>query len=665
MAAVRGIFTLNRVRLKSFTNEWTNLSDVWINQVSDTGYFGGGGTIPIATYYSITDKLTYSTETTVAAPSANLSSPRYDHDATGNSTDGYFAGGGASRMDKLTYSTDTTVYTPSANLSSGRNALAATGSSTAGYFGGGTFTISTMDKVTYSTDTTVAVPGANLSLGRSSLAAAGSSTAGYFGGSGSRMDKVTYSTDITVYTPSANLSVSRSNLTATGNSTHGYFGSGDPAFVRSQIDKITYSTDTTVYTPSANLLGGNRRLIGATGNSTAGYFSGGTEDTEKIDYSSDTTSLVPSVNLTLSRYFAAGVSSKENALQQNLWRRFSDGSTTSNPASLPPATPTPQTAEAPTPNTGYFGGSTNPSGPGAYSSTDKLTYTTDLTAAVPTANLSTAGYDLAATGNSDAGYFGGGIPNAVSRMDKLTYSTDITAAVPGANLSLLRYAHAATGNSIAGYFGGGVTPGPAPGASTTTEKLTYSIETTVVAPSANLSFPSRFRLAATGNSTSGYFGGGTFNGSPPHYSIVDKLTYSTDTTVYTPSANLSLGGRFYHCATGNSTTGYFGGGTLPGTVSTLEKLTYSTDTTIAAPSGANLNFTYARLAAGATGNLSNGYFGGGTQSSPISAIDKLTYSTETMVYTPSTNLSYPRAFHGTTSARENALPPTYPAPVLV
>jgi hypothetical protein len=40
-------------------------------------------------------------------------------------------------------------------------------------------------------------------------------------------------------------------------------------------------------------------------------------------------------------------------------------------------------------------------------------------------------------------------------MDKVTYSSDTTAAVPGANLSVARYGLAATGNSTAGYFGGG------------------------------------------------------------------------------------------------------------------------------------------------------------------------------------------------------------------
>ena len=64
MAAVRGIFTLNRVRLKSFTNEWTNLSDVWIDNIPDTGYFVGGVAGSIPGTLSTVDKFVVSSDTT-------------------------------------------------------------------------------------------------------------------------------------------------------------------------------------------------------------------------------------------------------------------------------------------------------------------------------------------------------------------------------------------------------------------------------------------------------------------------------------------------------------------------------------------------------------------------------------------------------------------------
>ena len=54
--------------------------------------------------------------------------------------------------------------------------------------------------------------------------------------------------------------------------------------------------------------------------------------------------------------------------------------------------------EPPFPGTGYFGGGIP--GPGLISSLEKVTYASDSTVAVPSANLSAARYALAATGNS-------------------------------------------------------------------------------------------------------------------------------------------------------------------------------------------------------------------------------------------------------------------------
>jgi len=162
-------------------------------------------------------------------------------------------------------------------------------------------------------------------------------------------------------------------------------------------------------------------------------------------------------------------------------------------------------------------------------------------------------------------------------MDKITYSSDTTAALPGANLSVARYvlgASSATANALpnpflvpasftyapapnTGYFGGGTTPAPT---STTTamDKTTFTSDTTAAVPGANLTL-TRYTLAATGNSTNGYFGGGSLYPGSPVYSTMDKVTYSNDTTAAAPSAALSVA-RYSVSATGNSTAGYFGAG---------------------------------------------------------------------------------------------------------
>jgi len=285
MSETRGVFGIFDTVNSKLDDQWVSLDDVWISvgisttRFSDgagptphTGYFGGGSPGPRTTM----DKVTYSSDTTAAVPGANLSVARSGLAATGNSTAGYFGGGGIvsspstirSTMDKVTYSNDTTAQIPGASLSGVRYFLAATGNSTAGYFGGGNiapgagFATATMDKVTYSSDITAAVPGANLSVARYGLAATGSSTAGYFGGgfsnSGavSTMDKVTYSNDTTAAVPGAPLSDVRYQPAATGSSTAGYFGGGvNNSGAVSIMDKVTYSSDTTAAVPGAFLSG--------------------------------------------------------------------------------------------------------------------------------------------------------------------------------------------------------------------------------------------------------------------------------------------------------------------------------------------------------------------------------------------------------------------------
>ena len=496
-----------------------------------------------------------------------------------------------------------------------------------GYFGGGFApgVRSTMDKVTYSSDTTAAVPSAALSGARYGLAATGNSTNGYFGGGNNppvvTMDKVTYSSDTTAAVPGANLTLARRASAATGNSTAGYFGGGYAAPTYSTMDKVTYSTDTTAAVPGANLTSA-RGSVGATGNSTNGYFGGGFPGSgsvttmDKVNYSTDTTAVVPGANLSLSRFSLAATGNSTN---------------------------------------GYFGGGS----PGV-SRMDKVTYSTDTTAAVPGAALSVGRDSPGATGNSTNGYFGGGNTGSfVSTMDKVTYASDTTAAVPGANLSVARYSLAASSaraNALpqppaptptptttlvnvpapnTGYFGGGLTGGPV----ATMDKVTYSTDTRTTVPTAALSV-ARYDVAATGNSTNGYFGGGGV-------SIMDKVTYSSDTTAAVPGANLTFA-RNGPGATGNSTAGYFGGGN-GGFVATMDKVTYSTDTTAAVPGA---DSSVARGQIGATGNSTNGYFGGGN-GGPGATMDKVTYSTDTTAAVPGANLSVGRYGPGATGNSTN------------
>ena len=196
---------------------------------------------------------------------------------------------------------------------------------------------------------------------------------------------------------------------------------------------------------------------------------------DKVTYALDTIAALPGADLTVARHSLAATGARANALPLTIdsANRFSDET-----ASL---------------STGYFGGGMD-SGFNNLSTMDKVTYSTDTTAAAPGANLSVARVYLAATGNSTAGYFGGGSPGPTSLMDKVTYSTDLTAALPSTGaLSVGRSHIAATGNSTAGYFGGG--PG-SPYRMSTMDKITYSTDTTSYVPGANLTV-ARAELAAS------------------------------------------------------------------------------------------------------------------------------------------------------------------------
>ena len=461
MANTRGVFLLRKITEEKIPlDEWVDLNDVWHSPspilTSDTGYFGGGS--PGPGDMSTVDKTTFTSDTTARVPGANLTLARYGLAATGSQTHGYFSGGRLNpitTVDKIDYSTDTTAAAPGANLNTARYYHSAIGNKDAGYFAGGSpGGKTTIEKTTYSTDTTATLPSsANFSHSPNIyMGAVGNKDAGYFAGgyetsetNYSTVHRITYSNDTTANVFSgSNLSSNRRYLQGSGNSTDGYFTGGTPGPFNyvTIVDKITYSSETTARVPTANL-SETRYIHAATGNSSNGYIGGGSgpkSSIDKITYSNDTTAALPSgAYLSQQRRHLAATGPRTNALS-NL-----------APAPSSPTIRYIDNALA-SPNLGYFGGGFTP---GATAQMDKVSFSSNTTAAVPGANLSLARYDLTATGNADAGYFGGGLPGPLTTMDKVTYSSDTTAAVPGANLTAARYQNAATGNNTAGYFSGG------------------------------------------------------------------------------------------------------------------------------------------------------------------------------------------------------------------
>ena len=226
---------------------------------------------------------------------------------------------------------------------------------------------------------------------------------------------------------------------------------------------------------------------------------------------------------------------------------------------------------------GYFGG-----GPGPLTTVDRIDYSNDTATASVKGPLSLARARLRATGNSSYGWFGGGL-TPYSTVDRIDYSNDTATASVRGPLSAAKFGLAATGNISYGYFGNGRNNSTGFTYSTV-DRIDYSNDTATASPKGPLSVRKYF-TGATGNADYGYFGGGyaAFPSSQV-YSTVDRIDYSNDTAAASTKGPLSSNGRWILAATGNGSFGYFGGG-IPGPRSTVDRIDYSNDTVTASVKG--------------------------------------------------------------------------------
>lgn len=291
-------------------------------------------------------------------------------------------------------------------------------------------------------------------------------TNGYFGGGFSdsggggdlvkTSDKIVFSTDVTSASTVSDLTVAKASYQSLSDGgINGYFAGGASEGITADVDKITFSSSVTSSCTSAVL--SRIKYLGAAASdlSTKGYFTGGCTvgsiyeaNADKITFSSETTAACTSANLTAARYGHAGING---------------GSTK-----------------------GYFAGGWIDPSPSAVC--DKTLFSTDTTSAVTTGNLSSARSSLDALSNNlTKGYFGGGYTGAlVTTSDKITFSSDITAACTTANLSTSKGLYAGvTSGQTKGYMAGGYTGALVTVA--TTDKLTYSSDTTAASTVSNLS----------------------------------------------------------------------------------------------------------------------------------------------------------------------------------
>ena len=270
---------------------------------------------------------------------------------------------------------------------------------------------------------------------------------------------------------------------------------------------------------------------------------------------------------------------------------------------------------------GWFVGGAGPGG--TTSNVQRIIFATDTATASSRGPLSAATRYEAGAGTFTEGWFAGGGTPAVSRVQRITYATDTATASVRGPLSSARYAVAGSSDNITyGWFAGGFGP------LSTIDRITYATDTATASVRGPLS-AGRNYVAATGTSTDGWFGGGNAPAAPAPtgVSIVNRVTYATDTATASIRGPLSLARRGAAASTDSSTYGWFGGG-APST-SVVDRITYATDTATASVRGP-LSLTRYYLAA--NGNNTNGWFGGGLDPNlggGVTVIDRITYATDT------------------------------------
>ena len=196
---------------------------------------------------------------------------------------------------------------------------------------------------------------------------------------------------------------------------------------------------------------------------------------------------------------------------------------------------------------------------------------------------------MAATGNSNYAWFGGGnaffIPTPYySIVDRINFSNDLTTISQRNPLLQSRFNLAATENSNYGWFGGGFTPGVP--TDNRVDRIDFANDSATSSIRGPL-FQGRQYLAATGNSNYGWFGGGFAPSVPGSVSTVNRIDFSNDSSTTSPRGPLTLE-RYSLEATGNSNYGWFGGGvnpSIPILKSTVDRINFSNDSVSASLRG--------------------------------------------------------------------------------
>ena len=234
------------------------------------------------------------------------------------------------------------------------------------------------------------------------------------------------------------------------------------------------------------------------------------------------------------------------------------------------------------------------------------------------------GITAAPPSTATAGWFGGGQPST-SQISRITFATDTATATVRGSLSSVRYGTAGTGTLTYGYWGGGYTGSAGlPYTKSIVDRLTFSTDTSVASTQGPLSLARSNAGATSDGTTYGWWGGG-YSNAPSYipYSRVDRITYATDTATASVRGPLASG-RFEQGAAGNTNYAWHVAGGYPN-LNSVNRIEYANDT---ATASFRVTVTSRRQLAG-TGNLTYGWFGGGYLGPRTSLVERIDYANDT------------------------------------
>jgi hypothetical protein len=669
------------------------------------GYIAGGDTSASVNVKS-TEKIVFSTDTTVASTSLELANAKVDGcGLDGSSTRGYLLGGYTSAVSATTeyidYSNDTKINAGPAVLSvarSGCGGIAATEAK--GYVcGGENGATSTLYAITDIIDFATGSRSNNASanLDRQVAGSAGTSnrqSAGFIGGgvtdSGSGLiitnaiDKMSFTTDSSS-TIGSTFAVGRNGWSAvaklcrplTGDG--GYFVGGSYdwdgffASYTATTDKVIFSADTSMAMTTANLTQARDSFASINGTQYRGYFAGGYDEsfvnlTEKLIYANEYTSAATTANLTSPTHGACGLTDgytkgyviggyqkSESVITDKIYKiTYSTNETISQLTTARLATGLAYLASVSDNKTqGYLAGGL--AGTVKIDSCGVMNFSQDTLTELTSKYLSSPRSELAGLdGNSTKGYFAGGDTanyKSVTNMDILTYATGSFAHSNEAkyNLQTLKAGLAGVSERKSkGYFGGGssgvfVT-------SPLTDKVSFATGVVTATETANLTRSRTYlggvsKITDTINNDGAYFVGGYT--ASPNTKITEKIIYAGDISIYPYTANLEQNRAYLAGISNPDVAGYIAGGTSSlitsfVPVNTMDKITYATDQRSAVGSLVLPASTYGL--AGCSGSKDEGYFGGGNTGALTNKIYVFDYATEQIELMSIDTLDSNRAF---------------------